>query len=113
LPITRDEENLWRLDWEPLLAMLSDASQSPPERALCFHVSLAQAIAVQVERLGAALEIDAVGLGGGVFQNRLLSELVCERLARIGVPVYLCSRVPANDGGLSFGQVQEFLGAGH
>jgi hydrogenase maturation protein HypF len=110
LPITRDEENLWRLDWEPLLAMLSDASQSPPERALCFHVSLAQAIAVQVERLGAALEIDAVGLGGGVFQNRLLSELVCERLARIGVPVYLCTRVPANDGGLSFGQVQEYLG---
>jgi hydrogenase maturation protein HypF len=111
LPLTRDEDDLWRLDWEPLLTMLSDASQAPGERALCFHVSLAEAIGVQVEQLRAALEIDAIGLGGGVFQNRLLSELVCERLARIGVPVYLCTRVPANDGGLSYGQVQEYLGA--
>lgn len=111
MPLTHDREHLWRLDWEPLLTMLGDASRSPPERALCFHVSLAQAIALQVEQLGSALQIDAVGLGGGVFQNRLLSELVCERLAPSGVPVYLCTRVPANDGGLSFGQLQEYLGA--
>jgi hydrogenase maturation protein HypF len=51
-----------------------------------------------------------VGLTGGVFQNRLLSELAGERLAARGCRVLLAESVPCNDGGLSYGQVADFLG---
>jgi hydrogenase maturation protein HypF len=55
-----------------------------------------------------------VGLSGGVFQNRLLSERLVRELEARGFRVVLGERVPANDGGLSFGQVIEYAaGANH
>jgi hydrogenase maturation protein HypF len=45
-----------------------------------------------------------VALGGGVFQNALLLERVIERLEKLEFRVLTHSRVPANDGGISFGQ---------
>jgi hydrogenase maturation protein HypF len=57
-------------------------------------------------RSGAAV----VGLTGGVFQNRRLLELAAAGLARRGFRVLLPERIPCNDGGLSYGQVAEFLG---
>jgi hydrogenase maturation protein HypF len=46
-----------------------------------------------------------VGLTGGVFQNRLISERAIDRLGSIGIPGYLHRQVPCNDGGLSYGQI--------
>ncbi len=43
-------------------------------------------------------------LSGGVFQNRLLTEGTAARLEAAGLRVLLNERVPANDGGISFGQ---------
>jgi hydrogenase maturation protein HypF len=45
-----------------------------------------------------------VALSGGVFQNRLLHQLVVARLQARGFAVLQHSRVPCNDGGLSLGQ---------
>ena len=42
---------------------------------------------------------DAVVLSGGVFQNRLLLELLADRLRDL--PVWTAARVPPNDGGLA------------
>ncbi len=50
---------------------------------------------------------DAVGLTGGVFQNRLLAERVIALLAACGIAAHLPETVPANDGGLAFGQIVE------
>lgn len=44
-------------------------------------------------------------LGGGVFQNRLLVELVAAELAVDGVDVGLPGELPVNDGGLAAGQL--------
>jgi hydrogenase maturation protein HypF len=49
----------------------------------------------------------AVGLGGGVFQNKLLSEHVIRRLEEEGFRVYLPLKIPCNDGGLCYGQIIE------
>jgi hydrogenase maturation protein HypF len=46
-----------------------------------------------------------VALSGGVWQNRLLLEITVPQLRRAGFEVLLHHRVPANDGGLAYGQM--------
>ncbi len=69
-----------------------------------FQRGLAGAIcdcaAVQCARLG----LQTVALSGGVFQNRTLFSAVHRDLEKLGLRVLSHSRVPNNDGGISFGQ---------
>ena len=107
LPLAADENGVWRSDWAPLLDILSDQGMSRPERAGIFHETMAQALVDQALQLRDDVGFDAVGLSGGVFQNRFLTERVVEKLQALGIDVRLHLDVPANDGGLSFGQVIE------
>jgi hydrogenase maturation protein HypF len=109
LPLACDAAGVWRSDWAPLLPMLGDATRPTAERAAGFHLSLAQALVDQAKQLRAQTGIQAVGLTGGVFQNRVLAEAASSRLEAAGFKVHLPQRVPVNDAGLSFGQVIEFL----
>jgi hydrogenase maturation protein HypF len=43
-------------------------------------------------------------LGGGCFMNRILTEGLTQALRRRGLSPWLARSVPANDGGISFGQ---------
>ena len=45
-----------------------------------------------------------VALSGGVFQNRLLLEMVEEDLTKMGFTVLRHHLVPPNDGGIALGQ---------
>lgn len=108
LPLERDPESIWRTDWAPLLPMLSDSARPAAERAACFHLSLAQAMVEQARRLQEQTGIRAIGLTGGVFQNRVLAEAAIARLEAAGFTVHLPRRIPVNDAGLSFGQVIEY-----
>jgi hydrogenase maturation protein HypF len=72
-----------------------------------FHKGLAMAIVHMVKKLCTREEerwLNAVALSGGVFQNKILQELVVERLSAEGFTVLIHRQVPANDGGLSLGQ---------
>lgn len=111
LPLYKDADAVLRVDWEPLLPMLCNRSLTPDERAGIFHESLAQAVAEIACAVGETY--DAVGLTGGVFQNRILCERAIARLADAGIAAYLPSAIPANDGGLAFGQIAEVLGRDH
>jgi hydrogenase maturation protein HypF len=44
-------------------------------------------------------------LSGGVFQNRRLLEATAAALERRGVRVLVPERLPANDGGIAYGQL--------
>jgi len=44
-------------------------------------------------------------LGGGCFQNRLLSEQIMASLRQIGASVLTASMIPPSDGGLAAGQL--------
>jgi len=107
LPLRRAADGLWRTDWEPLVPLLAATELRASRRAALFHASLAQALVDQARMVREEFDFDAVGLTGGVFQNRLLCELASQGLAGLGLPVRLHRQVPANDGGLSFGQVIE------
>lgn len=102
-----DDDGVLRLDWTPLLPMLTDTTRDLAERAGCFHASLAAAIAAQAVALRRTHDFTTVALGGGVFQNRLLTELAATALQAAGFTVQLATRLPCNDGGLCYGQVVE------
>ena len=107
LPLARDEQGLLRSDWAPLLRVLADQDLPRQQRAGIFHESLAQALVDQALEIRKSCQYEAVGLSGGVFQNRCLTERVVEKLAQEGIEVRLHRDIPANDGGLCFGQVIE------
>lgn len=107
LPIDR-EDGLWVTDWSPMLAMLRDADQPVARRAAAFHASMAEALVAQAARIRDETRVEHVALTGGVFQNRLLTELACRALAGAGLRPWLDEELPVNDGGLSAGQVVEY-----
>jgi hydrogenase maturation protein HypF len=107
LPLAVDEDGILRCDWAPLLDVLSDSRRSPARRARIFHNALADAVVAQAAALAARIDFAAVGLGGGVFQNRLLAERAIGGLRRLGIAAHLPERLPAGDGGLAFGQLVE------
>ena len=109
LPLCCDGHGVLRSDWAPLLPVLADSAIPVAERAGIFHESMARALLDQALEVREKTPFDAVGLSGGVFQNRFLSERVAELAAAKGMDVRMHETVPANDGGLCFGQVIEAL----
>ncbi|MFG1428086.1 carbamoyltransferase HypF [Roseixanthobacter glucoisosaccharinicivorans] len=69
-----------------------------------FHAGVAIAFADAATHVARAEGLTHVALSGGVFQNSLLLEAVTKRLSASGYRVMEPAQVPANDGGLAFGQ---------
>ncbi len=108
LPLSKDDSGLLIADWEPLLDILTDASRPVADRAGIFHASLAETVLQQSRQARTLHGISDVGLSGGVFQNRALTEQVVALLENDGFNVILPEAVPVNDAGISFGQVIEY-----
>ncbi|MFD6672902.1 carbamoyltransferase HypF [Rhodococcus zopfii] len=95
------------LDWTGTLRCLVGGLRlgvPAADLALGFHCALAVAVARLAARIATAAQISTIGLTGGVFQNRLLTDGVRTMLQDSGFEVLTHSRVPSNDGGLSLGQ---------
>ncbi|MEU0797407.1 carbamoyltransferase HypF [Amycolatopsis sp. NPDC005961] len=88
---------------EDLIAALLDDTSSRAKRAARFHNGVADTIARTCDRFRD--RSTTVALSGGVFQNVLLLDRTVETLERAGFRVLTHRNVPANDGGISFGQV--------
>jgi hydrogenase maturation protein HypF len=112
LPLAQDAKGLWRSDWAPLLPTLQDPSCPPSVRAGVFHASLAHALCEQALAVRGMSGVERVGLSGGVFQNRVLTEHVHTLLAKAGFEVLMPTLLPVNDAAISFGQLVE-AGSGH
>ena len=106
LSVNKNLQNLWEIDWSPLIPYLLN-EHSLAQKATVFHHSLAQAIVTQVQKMSVEQSIGQIGLTGGVFQNQYLTELTIRLLRQQGWPVFLSKTVPCNDAGLSFGQLVE------
>ena len=97
-----------RMDWQPLLPMLVDKDLGIGARAGIFHESLARSLAEQVSTVASTEKFAAVDSPAVCSRTASLAERVMELLAA-RIPVYLPEIVPANDGGLAFGQLIEAL----
>jgi len=111
LPLARDAGGMWRSDWAPLLPALLDTHVDPAQRAAMFHSSLAHAVCAQALAVRGDSGVARVGLSGGVFQNRTLTEQARDLLAAAGFEVLIPQRLPINDAAISFGQLIETIGA--
>ncbi|ALG66885.1 carbamoyltransferase HypF [Beggiatoa leptomitoformis] len=106
LPLSRVGD-LWESDWSPLLPYLQTTQSSQQIRAEGFHQAMAQALLQQALKIRTEKTVGQIGLTGGVFQNRYLTELVIAQLNAVGFEVFLPTQLPCNDGGMSFGQIIE------
>lgn len=80
------------------------AGEDSGKLAYEFHWALAEQILAACEAAEQETGIRKVALSGGVFQNRLLLELVDDGLAERGFEVLKHSLIPPNDGGIALGQ---------
>ncbi|WP_279237773.1 carbamoyltransferase HypF [Heliorestis acidaminivorans] len=111
--LTKAEQNkencslLRYLDYTEILAgLLADIENCTDKGiiALRFHNSLALFINEAVKELAIREKLSTAALGGGVFQNPYLFTMVRHLLQAQGLRVLWPQRIPANDGGLAFGQ---------
>ena len=74
------------------------------DAAEAFHGTLVTALAEWIGAEASARNLRRVAPGGGCLMNRVLAEGLMEALRARGLEPALPREVPANDGGLSFGQ---------
>ncbi len=108
LPINRDDNHITCIDWQPLVMMLNNKTFSTAYRARCFHETLAECISRICLPYSAQHKDLAIGLSGGVFQNRLLVRLIRQRLNKHKLDLNIPASIPVNDGGLCAGQIIEY-----
>ncbi len=95
------------LDFGPMLRGLVEGVIAGAERELlarAFHNTVTAAVAEMCEVIRSDCRVNRVVLSGGVFQNKLLSEGICNALAGRGFKVYSQRLAPPNDGGVALGQ---------
>lgn len=107
LPLEKNN-GLWLTNWSNLVPILLDMERSVSDRAACFHNSLAYALLQQANQAKKEHNIKQIGLSGGVFQNRVLTDFAVTLLENNGFNVFTPSTIPMNDAGLCFGQIIEF-----
>jgi hydrogenase maturation protein HypF len=105
--VTCDPARGWVLDPRPAIrAAAVELERSTPREAVAarFHAALARATVTATCAVARHRATETVVLSGGVFQNRLLLELVADGLACAGLRVLVPQRLAPNDGGISYGQ---------
>lgn len=107
-PLARQHcDGLWQLDpapmWRALLADLK-ADRPAAEIAMAFQLGLAEQSALLADQLAARQGLETVVLSGGVMQNQCFQQRLACQLQAMGYQVLLPQQLPANDGGIAFGQ---------
>jgi hydrogenase maturation protein HypF len=106
-PLPLDDGSALIIDPRPAIrAALDDlrASRAIGTIAARFHNGLAGCTVAACLRLAQERGVDQVVLSGGSFQNRRLLSQTAEGLEAAGLRVLIPTRLPPNDGGISFGQ---------
>jgi hydrogenase maturation protein HypF len=96
------------IDYRPMIRMITEDILSEVPGGLIarkFHNAITDMIISISESLGRSTGFRRIALSGGVFQNSILLQNVTAALKERGFIPLLHQLVPANDGGISLGQV--------
>lgn len=107
LPLKRDKHGVWVANWALLLDKMTHTKHSIEARATLFHSMMAHTLLSQVEAARQQYTFTQVGLSGGVFQNKKLSDYVMTQLQLRGYQACMAETLPVNDAGISAGQIVE------
>ncbi len=103
----REQVGMLVIDWAEAFALLADERRVSGEAcdwAFAAHSSIADAALAMVKFGLTQVAAGPVALSGGVFMNRILTELVAQRLEALGVRVLTHRSFPPNDGCIALGQ---------
>jgi hydrogenase maturation protein HypF len=91
---------------ETIRAVIADVGNGTAAGVIAsrFHAAIARGTIEACVRAASAQDTDLVVLSGGVFQNRRLLEAAATGLDAAGVQVLTPQLLPANDGGIAYGQ---------
>lgn len=102
-----EAEEPWEIDMRPAIMCLVREAREGSEVGLMaakFHNTVVSTITEMCRRMRDAEGWNRVCLSGGTFQNMYLLERTVPRLRQHGFEVFVNSKVPPNDGGISLGQ---------
>ncbi|NTV51130.1 MAG: carbamoyltransferase HypF [Geobacteraceae bacterium] len=97
----------FQLDFSPMIVgILSDITEGIKSSVIAhrFHRTVSSAATEACLLIADSTGLERVILSGGVFQNRLLTEMVYTALSDKGMAVFNHRLVPPNDGGIALGQ---------
>ena len=101
-------DDMGRLDYGEMLAQAIEERLGGVDVSaisMRFHVGFGEAVATLAARIAQERQSEAVVLSGGVFQNRVFTQVVIAALGRLGHRVKMNESVSCNDEGISLGQV--------
>ena len=102
-----EKEGMLVIDWAEAFTLLADVHLTTGREsdwAYGEHSSIADAVLAMIEYGLSRGTACPVALSGGVFMNRILTDLVVQRLEAKGLRVLVHRRVPPNDGCIALGQ---------
>jgi hydrogenase maturation protein HypF len=105
--LSEDEDGALVLDpREMIRGIAAEVASGTPVGAIAsrFHATIAGVAIEAAVRAASEQSTELVVLSGGVFQNRRLLAAVSDGLAAAGLRVLIPEKLPANDGGISYGQ---------
>jgi hydrogenase maturation protein HypF len=105
--IVPNGEKPLQLNFSPMIVeILADITAGIKNSVIAyrFHRTVASATTEVCLLIAESTDLDRVILSGGVFQNRLLTEMVYTALSDKGMAVFTHRLVPPNDGGIALGQ---------
>lgn len=70
-----------------------------------FHNTIVDVIIENAKKIRTQTQLNKVVLSGGTFQNKYLTENLETKLKSLNFEVFTQSKIPMNDGGISFGQL--------
>lgn len=102
-----DRDGMLWVDWSEAMALLADqarAHDTAEAWAYAAHVAIVEAAGEMVSYGLERTRQRAIALSGGVFMNRILTDLLLPHLKSMGLTVLLHGETPPNDGGIALGQ---------
>ncbi|MEW6087911.1 MAG: carbamoyltransferase HypF [bacterium] len=94
-----------------LSCLLADKEKGASKEKIAekFHLTIIKLISEICEILAQTYGTDKILLSGGVFQNKVLVDWLAEEFENKKLKIYFNKLVPANDGGISLGQIWLYL----